>query len=115
LLGSAAVPPDAPVAPVTVAVPAVIVVRRNSTLADPVTNTATLEAPAVVAFCAWNPKSSNVTPVANPVTSSAYPAAEDATTAGLVASYVHCAAEQFVSPPYTESPSTDTPTTRFSV
>jgi len=37
-------------------------------LLDPLTKTATLEAPAPLAFCDSNPKSSNVTPVVSPVT-----------------------------------------------
>jgi hypothetical protein len=70
---------------------------------DALTNAAMLEFPlplasCPLALCAVNPMSSNVTPTVSPVTCSAYPAVVGATTAGLLALYVHVAVEQS-SPP----------------
>lgn len=80
------------------ALPAVIVTPENATFCAELTNTAMLDAPAVVVAADVNAKSVNTTPVLSPVTCSAYPAAVGASTARSDALYVHCDAEQ-LSPP----------------
>jgi hypothetical protein len=61
-------------------------------------NTAMLDEPVWLPPKLTNPKSANFTPVASPVTCSAYPVVLGATTARLLALYVHVDAEQS-SPP----------------
>lgn len=71
------------------ALPAVIVTPENATFCAELTNTAMLDAPAVVVAADVNAKSVNVTPVVSPVTASAYPDA-GAIVAMSATLYVHC-------------------------
>jgi hypothetical protein len=87
--------------------------RRSTAPLDPLANTAMLESPGCTPGCAVNAKSSNVTPIAKPVTLSAYPEALGVTAATALAPYDHDDVEQS-SPPYTTTPSSDALTTTFS-